>query len=82
MNNLSKLPDKIKQAKEEGNKKEEESFGISGVWRCGYCGIEFEQVIHPYYSNIPVLCMTRKCISNELNLKNRRFIFIKWKIFK
>ena len=63
-------------------KKIEEDLIISGVWRCAHCGTKFELIIHPYYSNIPEYCMNPQCPSNKLNLKKKRFLFIKWDIFK
>lgn len=80
---MSKTPDIIKSIfdkKEVKKEIEKEEIIIAGVWLCGYCGTEFIQVIHPYYSNIPDLCINRQCVQNTLG--NKRFIFIKWKIEK
>jgi len=78
VNKLSKLSDKIKQAKKE--QEQEEEIGIAGVWECAYCGSKIEQVIHPYLPNIPDICAKSQCVNNNLNTK--RFIFIKWEILK
>ncbi len=77
---MPKISDLGNQIKEE--KKEKEDLIISGVWRCAHCGTKFELMIYPYYSNIPEYCMNPQCPSNKLNLKNKRFLFIKWDIFK
>lgn len=75
---MSKLSDLKKE--KHNQKEQEEEIIVEGVWRCAYCGTEFMLVIHPYYSNIPDMCINRQCEKNTLG--NKRFIFIKWKIQK
>lgn len=66
--------------KENSNKIEQkEEIGVVGVWKCWNCGTVIEQVIHPYFPNMPDFCFDRKC--NE-RILTPRFTFLKWKILK
>ena len=84
---MGKTPDIIKAIfdkeevkKEKNDQKEiEEEFTIAGVWKCAYCGTVLEQVIHPYFPNMPEFCFNQKC--NETT-PSPRFIFLRWRIEK
>ncbi|KKK43623.1 hypothetical protein LCGC14_0471560 [marine sediment metagenome] len=66
-----------KEVKKEKKPKPEEEFGISGEWKCMYCGLVFESIIHPYLKNVPDSCIDKTCMN-----KYGRFGFIKWRIAK
>lgn len=75
MNELSKLSEKIEQAKKE----QEKEIGVAGFWECAYCGIKVEQIINPYFPNMPDFCSNRSCRESAPTPK---FLFIKWEILK